>query len=152
GGIILLFTLVATVEGVASIIFLVIGFIYVFASNTEIGLSKIKSKTSGLAVAFGIVFFALMGMAIDQTGNVIYNLPLQIINCPAGTYLTRDAIVTNPLPGRTDINQDFNCVNSSKKIVSTLDIGNIIIVRFIEYVIIGYAFRFLSLIIGFIKE
>ncbi|MEO6728398.1 MAG: hypothetical protein ABIM99_00590 [Candidatus Dojkabacteria bacterium] len=152
-GVILLFTGIATIEGFASFLFLVIGLVIVLAGSSDVKIPKIKSPGSGgFAVAAGIVFFALMGMSIDQTGNVIYNYPIQVLSCPEGTYLTRESVVTNPLPGRTDINQDFNCVNTHKKVVSSVDIGTVLIVRFVEYVIIGYGFIFLGTIITFIKK
>ena len=150
-GIILIFTLIATVEGAASLLFLVIGFIFTLVGGSDIKISQVKATTSSISVAIGIVFFALMGMAIDQTGNIIYNYPIQVLFCPANTTLSREAIVTNPLPGRTDINQDYNCVKSNA-VVTSVDIGNVLLVRFIEYVILGYIFIGLGKLVNMIKR
>ena len=93
-------------------------------------------------IAIGIVFFALMGMAIDQTGNFIYNKPIEIFYCSQDEYLNRGVDVTNPLPGRTDITQEFVCINKISGQKRYVDMGSVILVRFTEYIIIGYALRF----------
>ncbi len=59
--------------------------------------------------------------------------------CPEGTQLERGIQVTNPLPGRTDVTQEFTCVNpDSKQPVKGISTGRVILVRFVEYILIGY--------------
>ncbi|HEX3051588.1 MAG TPA: hypothetical protein VHP83_13085, partial [Aggregatilineaceae bacterium] len=86
---------------------------------------------------------ALMGMAIDQTGNVVYNQPLEWFFCPSGTQLERGVVVTNPVPGQTNISQDFSCVKSGE-VAREIGIGEIILVRLGEYILIGYALLWLN--------
>lgn len=141
GTIIFGFYLLAEVEGVASIIMLVAGFLTLRAAST-VSIPEIKDKakqSSSFALAAGISFFALMGMAIDQPGNVIYNKPMEIFFCPAETHLFRNVSVSHPLPGRTDITQGFYCVDETDEIVYEMDMFQVIVVRFVEYVFIGYA-------------
>ncbi|MEP7103325.1 MAG: hypothetical protein ABI721_01275 [Candidatus Dojkabacteria bacterium] len=137
GGIIFLFFIISSVEGAASVIILIAG-IFVIRGSDSINVKGVKEKSSGFMVGVGIVFFALMGMAIDQPGNFIYNKPIEVLFCPAGTYLSRDQIVSHPLPERTDITQDFDCVDSTGNAATSIDMWNVILVRFVEYVIIGY--------------
>ena len=132
GGIITVMTLLFTVEGIASLIFLGIGLTYVFAPKDLSGM-----KADPIARAIGVGFFALMGMAIDQTGNFIYNYPLRYF-CPEGTVLNRSVDVTHPLPGRTDMTQDYSCFDSNGKFVARVGMGPLIGVRFVEYLILAY--------------
>jgi hypothetical protein len=138
GGIILVFTGIATVEGIGSLVILIVGLVIAWNSGGE--------NIGSIGKASVILFFALMGLAIDQTGNFLYNKPIELIYCPPGTTLTREAIITNPLPGRTDINQDFNCVDHDKEFVAGVDVGSVLLVRFIEYVIIGYLLDFVRVV------
>jgi hypothetical protein len=98
-----------------------------------------KETGAGFITALGICFFALMGMAIDQPGNYLYNKPLEWLFCPANSTLSRGIDVSHPLPGRTDITQDFNCVSSDQKITKRIGPLEIMGVRFVEYVVIAYA-------------
>lgn len=135
GGIITIFTLVFSVEGIASLIFIIIGLAYVFSPTDKLSNLKVDS----FAQAIGIGFFALMGMAIDQTGNFIYNYPFQYF-CPEGTTLNRTVDVTHPLPGRTDMTQDFSCFDKDGEFVDRIGLGPIIGVRFVEYLVLAYVF------------
>lgn len=137
GSIITLFAAIATVEGVASILILLVTFVIMRGLQNVPAETK-ADPTSKFFVALGICFFALMGMAIDQTGNPIYNAPMQIIFCPANSQLSREADISHPLPGRTDISQEFTCVNSNKQVVKQIIIWEILIYRFFQYVVIYY--------------
>lgn len=141
------FMALASVEGFASVIMLLVGFGVLWASSTEYVSKNVKTKSSGLFVAFGISFFALMGLAIDQPGNFIYNKPIEVFFCPDGTNLKRNSIVSHPLPGRTDVNQNFECYESDES-VKTIGIFDIMLVRFVEYVFIGYGLVYL---VAFLK-
>jgi hypothetical protein len=142
GGIITLFFALATVEGVASAVLLIAGFVAVRAgSSIKFETKKqpaAKQMGTGWARAMGICFFALMGLAIDQPGNIIYNKPIELLYCPAQTQLVRGSQVSHPLPGRTDINQEFTCVDPSGTATGEIDMFSVILVRFVEYVFIGY--------------
>ena len=127
GGIIFFFTALSSVEGFASIIIFVVGFL------------AMRGTGSSIANALIILFFAAMGVAIDQTGNKLYNLPIEMAECPDGTSLTRDEIVTHPLPGRTDITQYFACVDDDNRLVKEVGLGTVIGIRFAEYLGLGYA-------------
>lgn len=144
------FYLLTMVEGFSSFVFIVVGLLYLFSVLKQPALQS--TKTPGIMVALGICFFALMGMAVDQTGNYIYNKPLEILFCPDNTTLERKEVVSNPLPERTDVAQDFSCYNSSNQVEERILVGNIIIVRFVEYVILGYIFLYLGNLIKFIKR
>jgi hypothetical protein len=136
GGIIALFVGLSTVEGLASVILLVV-FIAVLRLFSSLDTSA-GGAWGGLIKAGGVLFFAAMGLAIDQPGNAIYNLPLQWIYCPANSTLTRDVSVSNPRVGTTSITQRFNCVGVEKNVVKRIGDGEIILVRFAEYIVIGY--------------
>lgn len=139
GSIISLFVAIATIEGFASIIFIILGLLYIRGSTTDIVMnSKLKEKSSGFFLALGLCFFALMGVAIDQPGNYFYNKPLEIFFCPEDTKLNRDEIISNPLPGRTDITQNFVCFDTDGNEAKTNGIGEVLLVRFVEYIILGY--------------
>lgn len=144
GGIIGLFYLLTHVEGAASIIMLVVAWGVIrlassVTSGTASGAASGASKTSGFVTAIGIGFFALMGMAIDQTGNVVYNQPLKWFYCPSGTQLKRSVDVYSVRPGETNVSQRFSCVTSGENpSVTTISDVKIIPVRFGEYVVIGY--------------
>jgi hypothetical protein len=137
GSIIFIFTTLATVEGVASLIFLALGLAYVRGAIKQPQSNK-STRGDAFATAISISFFALMGMAIDQPGNFIYNKPIEVVACPANTSLTREVIVSNPLPGRTDMTQDFTCVDAANKPIERVSMFTVIAVRFVEYVFLGY--------------
>lgn len=128
--IILFFAGLAYIEGFASILFLIsaIGFL----------LSGPRGKSSNFVKGLGILFFALMGMAIDQPGNILYNKPIEYIFCKKNSTLTREVQVSHPVPGRTDMIQDFNCVDSNGNIENSISSISLIGIRFFEYIILGY--------------
>jgi hypothetical protein len=131
GGSILLFFLLANVEGVASLIFLISGWFMAKA------LAGHKTPGHQIWVAGAITFYALMGMAVDQPGNPIFNQPLQWF-CPADSRLNRGVNVSHPLPERTDITQDYRCLDKDGKTVKYISMGPVIGLRFIEYVVLAY--------------
>jgi hypothetical protein len=155
GSIILIFNLVATVEGVASIIFLIIGFLTIGGASATTkfsGISEGKASGAGFAVAVGIVFFAIMGMAIDQPGNYIYNKPVEWVYCQNGTSLSRGVDVTHPLPGRTDITQDFSCKDTNGVNKYEINMFGLLGIRFVEYVLIGYGLIGLHRLINILRQ
>src|SRR5687767_322802 len=97
-----LFWALANIEGFGSLIFFLIGYKFIRGTGNNVGDAII------------ILFFALMGVAVDQPGNWLYNKPLEFWQCTDGTHLVRGVIVTHPLPGRTDVSQDFTCVDDQE--------------------------------------
>jgi hypothetical protein len=149
GGIVGLFYGLSHIEGFASILMLVVAWslIRLAASPDTVDTPDTSGGGKGLVVAIAITFFALMGMAIDQPGNVIYNQPVEWLFCPSGSDLQRGITVSHPLPERTDVTQDFSCVdtvNGQREIVDRPTVFEVIAVRFVEYVVIGYALIALS--------
>ena len=143
GGMIGLFYLLSRVEGFASLLLLVIAWIALRAGSSD--QPKHAEPGSGFVTAIGITFFALMGLAIDQTGNPIYNQPMEWLFCPSGTQLERGVNVTHPTPGRTNVSQDFTCVTEEgRREVKSLRFLEVVGVRLIEYVLIGYGLLGLS--------
>ena len=138
GGIILLFYALSNIEGFASVLMIVIAWLVIrFMSSDDTGSDS--STGQRLALAGAITFFALMGMAIDQPGNYVYNRPIQWFLCPSGTELHRGVDVSHPVPGRTDITQDFTCVDPRENVVvDSPAMGGVIAIRFIEYVLLAY--------------
>lgn len=118
-------------EGFASVIFLVLGVIAfrVFSGKPPSTIPVIR------AIAVG--FFALMGATIDQTGNYIYNKPVEWCMCPDGTELNRTTTTSHPLPGRTDMTQNFLCLLNGEP-VENIDMLAIIGIRFLEYMVLAY--------------
>jgi hypothetical protein len=138
GGIILLFYALTNIEGFASVLMIVIAWL-VIRVGTGNSVPTESSSSQRLIVAAAITFFALMGMAIDQPGNYVYNRPLQWFFCPSGTELHRGVDVTHPLPGRTDVTQDFTCVDPRENaVIDNPSMGGVIITRFVEYVLVAY--------------
>jgi hypothetical protein len=138
GGIILLFYALSHIEGFASVLMIVIAWLVIrFASSDGEGTSS--STGQKMVVAGVITFFALMGVAIDQPGNYVYNRPIEWFFCPSGTDLHRGVDVTHPLPGRTDVTQDFTCLDPLENVViDSPPIGGVIATRFVEYVLVAY--------------
>jgi len=136
--------LISHFEGIASIIFLVIGW-YVFGTFAK------SEKRNSLVLGGAIGFFALMGMAIDQPGNFIYNQPLAL-TCPAGTYYNRSVSTLNPLPGRTDFVQKFQCFDKEGKSAYSIPMGIILLTRLGEYILLGYFLLGVRIIIFKLKK
>lgn len=139
GTIVFSFFLLSNVEGIATGIFLVIGWGVAKSFSSD---SELAAKTPGTSLIMGgvICFYALMGMAIDQPGNFVFNKPIQWFLCPANTTLTRGVDVSHPLPGRTDITQDFRCVDTRGELVDRPSLFGVIGIRFVEYVLVVYGF------------
>ena len=127
------FVAIATIEGIASLILLTLGMI-------GFGILPLrKPEASGAKFrAIGISFFALMGATVDQTGNYIYNKPVEICFCAEGTSLERIENVSNPMPGTTIIQQDFTCYDKAGAPAKTINMFAVMGIRFIEYVLLGY--------------
>lgn len=140
GTIVLFFTAIASIEGFASIIMLIAGYGAFRIMRPD---ATIPGQSSSFFLAAGIVFFALMGLAIDQPGNLLYNKPLEYF-CPTGTSLNRSVNVLHPLPGRSDMIQHFQCFDATGNVAGQISLMHIIPVRFTEYVLIGYGLYFLS--------
>ncbi|MGL5831417.1 MAG: hypothetical protein ACRCZE_04705 [Candidatus Altimarinota bacterium] len=148
-GIIATFWALATVEGVASIALIVAAILVVHFEN------KVKvtgQKPNKLITAIAISFFALMGMSVDQPGNFLYNKPLGWAFCPSQTNLERYVDISNPLPGTTYVIQEFRCVDDSGKKVKELGMTDLMLGRFVEYVLIGYALIYLNKLISYFRE
>ena len=127
------FIALATIEGVASLVLLVLGII-------GFGVMPLRKpeQTATFARAVGLSFFALMGATVDQTGNRLYNQPVEWCMCPEGTSLSREEMVSNPLPGTTYIEQDYTCYNTAGEAVKQLNMFGVLGIRFVEYVLLGY--------------
>jgi hypothetical protein len=152
GGFIGGFVLLSTVEGVGSVVILVVAWVLMRATSTDkLEQPPAKTPIDNFMLAFAIFFFAMMGVAIDQTGNYLYNRPLQWFFCPAGTELVRDVDVTNPRAGETRISQDFACRNERGRIVAEIGMFPVIGVRFVEYVLIGYVLVFVNRIYSHVR-
>ena len=130
------FVAIATIEGVASAVMLIAGMI-------GFGVTPLRKpqNTSGFTRALGIAFFALMGISVDQTGNYLYNKPVEMTMCDGGT-LTRKENVSNPVPGSTYIEQDFVCYNDNGEPIKRLNIFAVMGIRFLEYILLGYLLLF----------
>jgi hypothetical protein len=147
GTIVLSFYVLANVEGVASLIFLIIGWGMAKAFTSD---SELSAKTPGSSLMLGgaICFYALMGMAIDQPGNYFFNKPIEWLLCPTATSLSRGIDVSHPLPGRTDITQDFRCLDQSGELIARPSLFGVIGIRFVEYVLVVYGFMAVFQLLG----
>lgn len=149
GAIIGIFFALATIPGVASAVMLIAGAFAVWGGGSVAPAND--TRIDNLVRALGVTFFALMGMAIDQSGNYVYNYPLRYL-CPEGTEMSRGVNVTNPLPGRTDITQDFACYNLDGDRLTSISMWNIIGLRFFEYVLIAYLLIWVRDLAGMVKK
>lgn len=127
----------STIEGIASILLLGIAWVAIRAGNHS-APTKQRTQTDSFGIGLGIAFFALMGLAIDQPGNYLYNRPLQWLFCPANTELVREAEIRHPRDGTTQIIQDFQCVDDDQRSIRQISVVEMLAVRFSEYVLIGY--------------
>lgn len=127
------FFALSMLEGFASLLFL-IGGLAVFG---VIPLRK-PQYTSPIVRAVMLAFYALMGATIDQPGNVIYNKPVELCFCEDGTSLKRSENVLHPLPGRTDVRQEFICYDAAGTAVKQINPFAVVGIRFVEYVLLGY--------------
>lgn len=146
GGILAVFYGFGYVEGFGSIIMLVLGWVGFRIGNNS---DDIKG---GFAVALGITFFALMGMSLDQTGNFIYNQPLEWLYCPENTELVRETIKRGTRGGGIQLSQNYNCLAQNGEVLRKISMFEHMAVRFVEYVFLGYVLLYLSRIYGKIKN
>lgn len=137
-----------TIEGLASILFIIIGItaFRVFFGRPVQSLAKLLKET-----IVGIAIFAFFGACLDQTGNAIYNKPIGYINCPADTSLQRTTIVTNPLPDSTYFIQNFTCYARDGKPVHEVNLLSVLAVRVFEYLALGLLLVLLRWLVGRIK-
>lgn len=136
------------IEGFGSIILLVLGWF-----GFRIGNNSDDLKLGGFGVALGITFFALMGMALDQTGNFIYNQPLEWLFCPEKSELMRETIKRGGRGGGISLNQNFACVSTnSGEVLRQISGFEHLAFRFVEYVFIGYVLLGLSRIYARFKN
>jgi hypothetical protein len=132
GGMIGSVVFLSTVEGVASLVLLLIAF---FAGRVWSG--ERSQSTPGMR-GVALAFFALMGMALDQPGNFLYNLPIGALSCPAGSSLDRSTSVSHPRAGRTEFRQRFRCLDEAGQQTRQVPMHHVLGVRFLEYVVLGY--------------
>lgn len=135
------------VEGFGSLIILVLGWI-----GFRVGNNSKDLEIGNFGIAIGITFFALMGMALDQTGNFIYNEPIQWIFCPENTELTRETISRGVRGGGVSLSQNFACVTDGGEVVRKISGSEHFAFRFVEYIVLGYILLFASRIYGKIKR
>jgi hypothetical protein len=136
------------VEGFGSLLILVLGwFGFRIANNSD------DLKASGLSIAVGITFFALMGMALDQTGNFIYNRPMEWIFCPEASELGRETVKGSARGGGITLSQAFACVSEDgSTVVRKISDFEHFSFRFVQYVVLGYILLYLSRAYGKIKR
>lgn len=132
GGLLAVFYGFGYVEGFGSIIMLVLGWIGFRIGNNS---DDIKDR---FAVALGITFFALMGMALDQIGNFIYNKPLEWIFCTENSELMRETIKSGTRGGGIQLSQNYTCVAQNGEVLRKISMFEHLAVRFVEYVFLGY--------------
>lgn len=141
------FLAITTIEGVASMVLLILG-----AIGFGVVPLRAPDGDNRIARGIGLAFFALMGASLDQTGNTLYNKPVEYFLCPPETGLDRKEMVSNPLPGTTYVTQDFTCYDTEGKAVLTLNVFKILGIRFVEYFILGYILLGLRFVFWRIKN
>jgi len=110
----------------------------------RVGANTPEIKSSRIGLGILITFFAGMGVALDQTGNFIYNEPLEWIFCPADSELTRDVLHRAVRRG-VSVEQNFACVaETDGRVLRTISGWELFFFRFFEYVALGYVLLFLS--------
>jgi len=132
------FFVITHIEGAGSIFLLVSAW-----SVLRVGANTPEIRDNKLGVAVLIVFFAMMGLAFDQTGNFIYNQPMEWLFCPSDSELSRETLHRAVRRG-VSVEQNFTCVAASGQVVRQISGWEHLFFRFFEYVLIGYALRFLS--------
>ncbi|HAY34080.1 MAG TPA: hypothetical protein PK536_01950 [Ignavibacteria bacterium] len=124
---------IATIEGIGTFIMLTAGILI-----SGVFTSKNQPMKSNIVIALFISFYALMGASIDQSGNYIFNKPVEYLCCPGDSKLARNMIIRDPLPERRDFVQDFSCVDENLNRVEEINLLAVFGIRFGEYVLIGY--------------
>jgi hypothetical protein len=147
GGMLAFFYGIGYIEGFGSIMILVLGWL-----GFRVGHNSDDLQMGSFGIALGITFFALMGMALDQTGNFIYNQPLEWIFCPADSELTRETIQRGVRGGGVSLNQSFTCLaQNSGEVLRKITGFEHFAFRFVEYVVIGYLLLGLSRLYSWLK-
>ena len=147
GGLLGIFYGIGYVEGFGSLILLILGWI-----GFRVGHHSDKSDAGGFGVAVGIIFFAMMGLALDQTGNFIYNQPMQWLFCPENTELMRETVRSGARGGGITLTQNFACVDGIGEVVRKISMFEHLVFRFVEYVALGYILLYLNRIYAKIKN
>jgi hypothetical protein len=134
------------IEGFGSIVMLVAGWgaLRLLAYAQDYKIPRTRDSIRNMGIGFGILLFAFIGFAVDQPGNRIYNFPIQWLFCPADTQLQHGVDVQNPRPGSTVVTQEFMCVDSDGQVQQRVSFLNATLVRFVEYILIGYLLLWLS--------
>lgn len=146
---ILLVAGISTFEGFASLIFLTLGiFVFIVYPLRQ----KVKTSSGKSILGAVVVFFALMGAVIDQTGNLVYNKPVEWCNCDKGTSLDRKTDVTHPYGGKTVYTQDFTCYDEEGKMVKQINLVWVLLIRFAEYIVLALLLRGLFLFLQQLKK
>jgi hypothetical protein len=144
GGMIGGFYVITHIEWVGSIFLLVCawGCLRFGANSPEIKSDGALGKV-GLAIL--ITFFAMMGVGLDQPGNLIYNKPMEWIFCPADSELRRDVTRRAARGGGVSVEQNFTCTQTGGEQISRkIGMWEMIFFRFFEYVLLGYVLLGLS--------
>jgi hypothetical protein len=127
------FYLFTHIEGAGSVFMLVCAW-----SALRVGANTPEIKSSSIGLAILIVFFALMGNAFDQTGNFIYNKPLEWIFCPSDSELTRD-VLHRAVRSGVSVEQNFTCVaGNGGQVLRKISGWEQFFFRFFEYIVLGY--------------
>jgi predicted MFS family arabinose efflux permease len=98
---------------------------------------------SKIGIAILILFFAILGIAFDQTGNFIYNEPMRWIFCPARAELARETVY-RALNDGVSVDQNFKCVADGGRVLREISGWGFLLFRLFEYVLIGYLLLGLS--------
>ncbi len=131
GLVILTIISIATVEGFASLVFMVLN-VLVFIV-WPLRLKKKANLNGALGVAF--IFMAFMGAGIDQTGNPVYNKPIEWCMCGENEELTRATQVSHS-NARTSYAQDYRCRETPEEEGRSISIFAILGLRFVEYMLL----------------
>lgn len=147
--IVLLIASMSTFEGVASFIFLTLGILIFVVYPLRIKEKQTEGKSILGAI---VIFFAFMGAVIDQTGNLIYNKPIEWCNCVDGSSLNRKTDVSHPYGGKTSYSQNFTCYDQQGVAVKQISMLWVLLIRFGEYIAIALLLVGLQRFIGQVRE
>lgn len=122
---------IATVEGIATLIFLIINILVFIVWPLR---NKSKANLNGfLGIAF--IFMAFMGAVIDQAGNPVFNKPVGWCMCEQGEEFTRGVSVSQ-VGTETIYEQDFRCHKVPTDPGRPVSMFAIIGLRFVEYIVL----------------
>lgn len=123
-------------EGVASILFLIVGFALLKETFRNLILESPRN-----ALIFVLVF-TVTGTLFDGAGNLIYNKPVESL-CPAETELVREVVIVEGLSHEDNdaYAQIFSCFSvGENKTVEVVSKWKILGIRFLEYLAISLFF------------